>query len=83
MLATFETDINGNIINMGFNGRKDELEGYYDFIVDRNGQITQTNPITLEKKIVGSINKTDIDKIEKVLKSEITEYNKEHPAYFD
>lgn len=83
ILATFETDINGNIINMGFNGRKDELEGYYDFIVDRNGQITQTNPITLEKKIVGSINKTDIDKIEKVLKSEITEYNKEHPAYFD
>jgi len=78
-VANFTADKNGNIIDIAFNGRTNEIDIRYDYEVNKNGQILKSDEFKIHTNVVGSVNKDDLEKIKNILKEKINEQNnKQH-----
>lgn len=67
-IATFIMDKKHNLVNISFNGRKNEMDIRYDYTAEMNGKVKQSDEFGIETKVVDKVDKKEMQQLGKVLK---------------
>ena len=67
-IATFVMDKKHNLVNISFNGRKNEMDIRYDYNADMTGTVRQSDEFGIETKVVDKVDKKEIQQLGRVLK---------------